>query len=127
MLYSLRVSFCTKLYGASFGTSSPLPRQFFANAAEATHTHRKGKTYPFVKPGRLINPAQAAEGGRGRRWTETGWRETVEEGGKRKGGQGAEEVREGARQRKEGDAGCVRVVPCGIRRSQVRHAFLLRS
>jgi len=43
-------------------------------------------------------------------------KKTSGEGRERKGGQ-----------RKEGDAGCVRVVPCGIGRSQVRHAFLLRS
>lgn len=62
--------------------------------------------------------------GKGGQWAEIGRRGNARSvrgrGGGKRGG-------EGGRQRKEGDAGCVRVVPCGIGRSQVRHAFLLRS
>lgn len=41
-------------------------------------------------------------------------------------GAGERERRKREAKRKESDAGCVRVVPCGIGRSQGRHAFLLR-
>lgn len=71
--------------------------------------------------------SQAARRGGGGSGPKPGGEETVarrkRKGRVRKGGRGERS----RRQRKEGDAGCVRVVPCGIRRSQVRHAFLFRS
>lgn len=92
-----------------------------------TTTLRKGaRVYPFVKSGRLINPygfdPQGRKGGSGPR---PGGEETLARFTDEVVEKGEEKV--GGKERKEGDAGCVRVVPCGIGRSQVRHAFLLRS
>lgn len=100
-----------------------------ALSPETTTLRKEARVYPFVKSGRVINPYGFDPTGPQRgQWAERpGGEETLALGCGRGGGKGGGGGGEGGRQRKEGDAGCVRVVPCGIGRSQVRHAFLLRS